>query len=73
MPEHPGGGWNFAVSREGAKKILKIIGNDVGQHCDKIYPKAIYNGKLRAYALDPPIVYHEGGAIRPDSSIPWQW
>lgn len=73
MPEHPGGGWNFAVSREGAKKILKIIGRDIGRHCDKIYPKAIYEGKLRAYALDPPVVYHEGGAIRPDSSIPWQW
>ena len=73
IPSHVGGGWNIAVSRKGAQKLLKIIGDDVGQHCDKIYPKAIYNGKLKAYALDQPIVYHEGGAIREGTSIPWQW
>lgn len=73
MPSHPGGAWGVAVSKKGAKKILKIIGETIKDHNDKIYPKAIYEGKLKAYALDPPILYHEGGAFRPDSSIPWTW
>lgn len=49
------------------------MGNRIGQHCDKIYPDAVAEGKIKAYTFDPPIVYHEGGAIRADSSIPWKW
>lgn len=59
LPEHPEGSWNFAVSNKGARKLLKIIGNRVGEYCDKIYPEAIRSGEIIAYALDPPIVYHD--------------
>ena len=73
VPENPGGGWNFAVSKQGALKLLKIIGNKVGEHCDAIYRESFMDGKLNVYVLDPPVVYHEGGAFRPDSTIPWKW
>lgn len=73
IPEHPGGTWNYAVSNKGARKLLEIMGNRVGEHCDKVYPVAIAEGKIKAYALDPPVIYHEGGAFRADSAIPWQW
>lgn len=51
VPEHPGGSWNFAVSNKGARKLLKIIGNRVGEYCDKIYPEAIRKGEIIAYVL----------------------
>jgi GR25 family glycosyltransferase involved in LPS biosynthesis len=73
IPKHAGGTWNFAVSNKGARKLLKILGNNVGKHCDTIYSQAIYEGKIKAYTFDPPIVYHEDGAFRADSSIPWKW
>lgn len=73
IPVYPGGSWGLAVSKKGAKKLLKIIGNRVGKHCDKIYSKSIYEGKLNAFAFDPPIIWHEEGAFRRDSNIPWQW
>jgi glycosyl transferase family 25 len=73
IPEHPGGTWNYAVSNKGARKLLEIMGNRIGQHCDKIYPVAIAEGKIKAYALDPPVIYHEAGAFRADSAIPWKW
>jgi thioredoxin-related protein len=46
------------VSNKGEKKLLKIIGNRVCEYCDKIYPEAIRNGEVIAYALNPPVVYH---------------
>jgi len=73
LPGHIGGTWSVAISQKGAKKLLKIIGDKVGNHIDKIHPKAILDGKIEAYVFDPPIVWHEGGAIRPDSTIPWSW
>jgi len=73
LPESPGGTWNYAVSNKGARKLLEILGNRIGQHCDQVYRNAIFNGDIKAYALDPPVIYHEGGAFRGDSAIPWKW
>jgi len=66
-----GGGWAYAVSLSGAKKILKLIDNDAGNHMDQIIPLYINEGKLKGLSFDPPIIYHEGGIVRTDSDIPW--
>lgn len=66
----PGGTWCYAVSLNGAKKILKLLDN-AGQHIDQFYIKNVKKKKLKALSFDPPIVYHEEGFLRPDSDIPW--
>ena len=49
------------------------MGKDVSNHIDQMLINAINADVLKAVAFDPPIVWHEGGAIRSDSDIPWQW
>ena len=70
---YPGGTWAYAYSLKGAKKLLKLIDNDAGNHIDQIIKDNTWDGKLSALAFDPPIIWHEGGALRTESSIPWNW
>jgi len=70
---NPGGTWAYAYSLRGAKRLLKLIDNDAGNHIDKLIGEQTENGKLKAIAFDPPIIWHEGGALREGSSIPWSW
>ena len=73
---HPGGTWCYAVSLKGAKKILKLIDNDAGNHIDQILAKEVESGNLIAYAFDPPIVMHEsiiGKDGKRNTDIPWEW
>jgi len=69
----PGGSWCYAYSLNGAKKLLKLVGNNLGEHIDTIIKDNVIEGYLKAYAFDPPIVMHEDGAIRPNTNIPWEW
>ena len=69
----PGGTWCYSYTLEGAKKMLKLLGDrpaKVDNHIDNIIRNFTKSGDLLAYAFDPPIVWHEGGSIRPDSDIP---
>jgi GR25 family glycosyltransferase involved in LPS biosynthesis len=70
---NPGGTWAYAYSLAGAKKLLKLIDNDAGNHIDKIIGEQTMAGKMKGLAFDPPIIWHEGGAIRGDTDIPWEW
>ena len=72
-PSYPGGTWCYAVTLEGAKKILRIFDNKVDDHLDGYYMEKIQDGTINAVAFDPPIVWHAGGAERTDSDIPWDW
>ena len=72
-PGRIGGTWAVAISQKGARKLLKIIGNRVGNHIDKIHPRAIDDKKIEAYAVDGPIIWHIEGGLRSDSTIPWAW
>jgi GR25 family glycosyltransferase involved in LPS biosynthesis len=67
----PGGTWCYAVSLEGAKKIVKRLEKQQFVHIDQFYIKNVENGKLKAYACNPPLVMHEEGMARNDSDIPW--
>ena len=69
----PGGTWCYAVSLKGAKKLLKFMDNHIYNMIDLTERKAIVSGKIKALAFDPPIVWHEEGAFRTDSDIPWSW
>jgi len=73
IPTHAGGSWCYAFSLKGAKKFLKLIDNDAGNHVDKIYQFLPDKGGIKAVAFNPPIVWHEGGAIRADTDIPWEY
>lgn len=68
----PGGTWAYAFSLKGAKKMLKLIKDDAGEHIDHLLGDNIKVGKVTALAFDPPIVYHEGGIERIGSDIPWE-
>jgi GR25 family glycosyltransferase involved in LPS biosynthesis len=70
---NPGGTWAYAYSLKGAKKLLKLLDNDAGNHIDKLIGEQTMNGNLKALAFDPPIVWHEGGTLRLTSDIPWEW
>ena len=71
IPKRAGGSWCYAFSLKGAKKFLKLIDNDAGNHVDQIYQNLPNKGGVKAIAFNPPIVWHEGGAIRADTDIPW--
>ena len=68
----PGGTWAYAVSLKGAKKMLKLINDDAGEHIDHLLGDNIKAGKVKALAFDPPIIYHEGGIARIGTDIPWE-
>ena len=72
IAREPGGTWCYAYSLKGAKKMLKYIDNNCFNHIDSIIKEATKTGKMKAFSFDPPIVMHEGGAIRSDSDIPWK-
>lgn len=69
---HPGGTWCYAYSLKGARKVLKLIDNNAGNHIDQIVARQVEDGKLIAYAFDTPIAMHEKDN-RAASSIGWQW
>ena len=69
----PRGTWAYAYSLSGAKKVLKLIDDDAGNHIDQLLKKFVNSKKLKAFTFDPPIIYHEGGAIRTNSDIGWNW
>jgi GR25 family glycosyltransferase involved in LPS biosynthesis len=71
-PLKPGGTWAYAYSLAGAKKLLKIIDNNVAEHIDQIIIKNVENKKLKALAFDPPIIYHEK-LDRTVTTIPWKF
>ena len=73
VADEPGGTWCYAYSLKGAKKLVKLMGKNVGNHIDDIIKTNVRNGKLRAYSFDPPIVMHEEGAVRTNTDIPWEW
>lgn len=74
IPARAGGTWCYAYSLSGAKKILKLIDDDAGNHIDQILKNNMGPGnKIKALAFDPPIVYHEHIISREGSSIPWSW
>jgi len=67
----PGGTWGYGVSLKGARKILKLIDNQAGQHIDQVYKRECNNGNLNCIAFDPPLIWHQEGYIRTSSDIPW--
>jgi GR25 family glycosyltransferase involved in LPS biosynthesis len=67
----PGGTWGYSFSLAGAKKFLKIIDGNAGEHVDQILKDGVADGNIKALAFDPPIIFHEFG--REGSSIPWTW
>lgn len=69
---HPGGTWCYAYSLKGARKVLKLIDNNAGNHIDQLVANQVEDGRLTAYSFDPPIVFHEKHT-REGSSIPWLW
>jgi len=74
IPEKAGGSWCYGISLSGAKKMLKLVGNDAGaHHIDHIYQQQKNNGGVRPLSFNPPIAWHEGGAIRSDTDIPWEY
>ena len=70
---NPGGTWAYAYSLAGAKKLLKLLDNDAGNHIDKLIGEQTMSGNMTAIAFDPPIIHHEGGTLREGSEIPWEW
>ena len=66
-----GGGWCYAYSLKGAKKMLRLIGKTVTDHVDQLLIKFQREEKMIAVCFDEPIVWHEGGAVRSDTSLPW--
>lgn len=73
VPLSPGGTWQYAISLKGAKKLVKILEKDAGKHIDRAIQEIMNSTRLKVVAFDPPIVWHEDGAFRADSDIPWEW
>lgn len=69
---YPGGTWAYAYSLKGAKKLLKLIDNNVAAHIDQIIYENVQENKLKALAFDPPIIYHEK-LDRTMSTIQWSF
>lgn len=82
IPEKAGGTWAYSYSLRGAKKLLAYVDSFKGKplptpHIDQLIQLAIKKSKktknpIVVYTCDPPIVWHEGGAYRKDSDIPWE-
>jgi GR25 family glycosyltransferase involved in LPS biosynthesis len=67
-----GGNWCYAYSLKGAKKTLKLIGNNIDDHIDQLLMKYQSENKLKALCFDPPIVYHEHISLRSkNSTLDW--
>ena len=73
VPTHPGGTWCYAYSLEGARKMLKLLDDEAGNHIDQLLTTEIYNENMTALSFNPPIVMHEDGAFRKDTDIPWKY
>jgi len=67
----PGGTWAYGITLAGARKVLKIIGKDVGVHIDQVYKDYCDTSKLNCVAFDPPVIWHQDGYFRTDTDIPW--
>jgi GR25 family glycosyltransferase involved in LPS biosynthesis len=67
----PGGTWAYGITLKGAKKVLKIIGKDVGVHIDQVYKDYCDTSTLNCVAFDPPVIWHQDGYFRTDTDIPW--
>lgn len=66
-----GGTWCYAYSLAGAKKVLKLLQNNAGNHIDQLLQRFSRRKKLMAIAFDPPIVLHEDLRKGRKSDIPW--
>lgn len=73
IPSSPYGGWAYIYTLKAAKKLLKYINNAPYDAIDMIIPDAIEDGIIKPLAFDPPIIMHEEGAVRSDSTIDWEW
>jgi GR25 family glycosyltransferase involved in LPS biosynthesis len=73
IPMSPGGCWAYCYSLKGAKKALDMFKNKINNHIDQLLINKVSKNKLKAYSFDPPIIWHEKGAFRPDSDLPWTW
>lgn len=69
----PKGTWCYSYSLKGARKTLRYIGNDAAEHIDQLIANASSEGKMIAYAFNPPIVMHESIRGGRASDIPWEW
>lgn len=70
--QKPGGTWCYSISLSGARKLLKLFGNNAGHHIDQLLFKYTEAGKLRSLAFDPPIVMHEDISQGRNTDIPWE-
>lgn len=68
----PGGTWCYAYSLRGAKRVLKYLDNNAGNHIDQLLIKLIYENKIKALSFDPPIVMHEDIRGGRQTDIPWK-
>ena len=72
----PGGTWAYAYSLPGARKMLKLIDNNAGNHIDQLLSNFTMEGFLKSIAFDPPIIMHEELIIqdgeRKNTDIPWK-
>lgn len=69
--DHTGGTWCYAYSLSGAKKLLKYIDDEAGEHIDWLISECGDGRKLRKLAFNPPIAYHDEGFVRSNTDIPW--
>lgn len=66
-----GGTWCYAYSLRGAKKVLKLLNDNILAHIDQVIMKAGKEQKLNIVTFDPPIVFHESIRGGRNSDIPW--
>ena len=71
VPSWMTGTWCYAYSLRGAKKMLKIIDNKVGEHIDKYLRDTCDFKGMNVLSFNPPIAMHEFGLQRPETTIPW--
>lgn len=66
------GTWAYGYSLAGAKKVLRLLDNNAGDHIDQLLADLSRDGDIRALAFDPIVVHHEYGTGG-SSFIPWDW